>query len=70
MPLEWPGTHKQFLLTLISKDVLKADYWRAKHCCDAVSQLTCTVPLCCVADTYCYDRGMVAIFFGFISQEF
>lgn len=61
-------THSDF--QSCSKSIQLFDYWRAKHCCDAASQLSCIGSLCCVTDTHCTDRGRVAIFFGFISQEF
>lgn len=42
-PLEWHGTHKQFYSLWFPKMFWKypADYWRAKHHCDAVSHLVC-----------------------------
>lgn len=43
-----------------------ADYWRAKHCCDAVSQLTCTAPLCCVTDTTALTEG--GLLFSLVSS--
>lgn len=72
LPLEWHGTHNQLLLTLISKDVLKLSSWLLESeallwCCFSAN-LHCVFVLCnCY---YCADRGRVAVFFGFISQEF